>query len=71
MPSNTRKVKCPYCSFKNTKEKVIAHIDKKHEDLIPEGYTAARVLFNSIHHVDHGTCVVCKRPTEWNENTNK
>ena len=71
MPSNTRKVKCPYCSFKNTKEKVIAHIDKKHEDLIPEGYTAARVLFNSIHHVDHGTCVVCKQPTEWNENTNK
>ena len=71
MPSNTRKVKCPYCNFKNTKEKVIAHIDKKHEDLIPEGYTAARVLFNSIHHVDHGTCVVCKQPTEWNENTNK
>ena len=28
MPSNTRKVKCPYCNFKNTKEKVIAHIDK-------------------------------------------
>ena len=71
MPSNARKVKCPYCNFKNTKEKVIAHIDKKHEDLIPEGYTAARVLFNSIHHIDHGTCVVCKQPTEWNENTNK
>lgn len=71
MPSNTRKVKCPYCDYKNTKEKVISHIDRKHEDLIPEGYTAARVLFNSIHKVEHGTCIVCKQPTEWNENTNK
>lgn len=71
MPSNIRKVKCPYCNYRNTKEKVISHIENKHEDLIPENYTAARVLFDSIHHVTHGTCIVCKQPTDWNENTNK
>lgn len=66
-----KKVHCPYCSVYNTKEKVITHIDRKHPEMIPEGYSAARVLFNAIHHKDHGICVVCKRPTDWNEKTQK
>jgi hypothetical protein len=66
-----RKVKCPYCSYKDTKEKTIHHISNKHSELLPKGYSASRVLFNSLHRIEHGTCVVCKQPTEWNENTNK
>lgn len=66
-----RKIKCPYCSFRTTKDRMITHIDRVHSELIPEGYTAARVLFNYIHHKDHGTCVVCKRPTPWDEKTHK
>ena len=66
-----RKVKCPYCSYSNTKEKVINHIELKHEDMIPQGFTAARVLFNHINKKDHGTCVICKGNTTWNEKTNK
>lgn len=66
-----RKVKCPYCDYKNTKEKTIYHISNKHSELLPKGYSASRVLFNSLHRIEHGTCVVCKQPTEWNENTNK
>lgn len=69
--ASLRKVKCPYCSFTNTKEKVINHIELKHEDMIPQGFTAARVLFNFINKKDHGTCVICKGNTTWNEKTNK
>ena len=69
--ASLKKVKCPYCSFTNTKEKVINHIELKHEDMIPQGFTAARVLFNFINKKDHGTCVICKGNTSWNEKTNK
>lgn len=43
-----RKERCPYCTFRDVKDKVISHIERKHSELIPEGYTAARVLFNYI-----------------------
>lgn len=66
-----RPVKCPFCSFHTTKDKMITHIDRVHPELIPEGYSAARVLFNYLNHKDHGTCVVCKRPTPWDEKMHK
>lgn len=66
-----RKVKCPYCDYRNTRDKVIDHVDSAHEELIPEGYSAARVVFNYINHKDYGICIVCKRKTEWNEKTQK
>ena len=73
MTSN-RKYKCPFCKLHDTKEKLIHHIDKKHEELIPEGFTAGRVLFHSLHkkpYSEKGKCVVCKGDTEWNEKTYK
>lgn len=66
-----RKVKCPFCPFHTDKDRMVTHIEKKHPDMIPKGYTAARVLFNHLNHKTHGTCVVCKRPTPWDENTRK
>ena len=59
--------KCQFCSFHGTKEKLISHVESKHPEMIPEGFTAGRTVFNYINHKDHGICVVCKRPTEWNE----
>ena len=64
-----KKYKCPYCDKRDTKEKLLSHIEDVHEDLIPAGYTPARVLFNSINKKDHGTCVCgCGREAYWNEN---
>jgi hypothetical protein len=49
---------------------LIQHVQNQHEDLIPEEYTATRVVYDSINHTDHGTCMVCKKPVyEWNEKT--
>ena len=59
--------KCQFCSFHGTKEKLVSHVESKHPEMIPEGFTAGRTVFNYINHKDHGVCVVCKRPTEWNE----
>lgn len=65
----TRKFKCPYCDYSDTRDILVSHVENKHSEMIPKDYTAARVVFNHINHKDHGTCVVCKRLTEWNENT--
>ena len=64
-----RKYKCPFCDKRETREKLISHISKYHKELIPENQTAAQVVFNTINHKDHGTCVVCGKETEWNEDT--
>ena len=73
MASN-KKYKCPFCKLHDTKEKLIYHIDKKHEDMIPEGFTATRVLFHYLHkkpYNEKGKCVICKGETDWNEKTYK
>lgn len=65
MPS---KWKCKYCDApRMTKDELIDHIDQEHRDMIPDGWSAGRLAFKIIHNKDHGTCVVCKSPTEWNE----
>ena len=66
---NTRKYKCPYCDKRFPKEQLITHIEGHHEELIPEGYTAARIVFNIINKKEVGHCVQCKKETQWNEET--
>ena len=64
----TRRYKCPYCDARGTRDDLLNHIEEDHEDLIPQGYTPARVLFNSINHKEKGMCICgCGRETSWNE----
>ena len=64
--------KCPFCELRFTdKEKLYYHIEKDHPEVLKDGYSAARVYFNYINKKDHGSCVICKKPTEWNEKTRK
>lgn len=62
-----KRYKCPYCEYTGYREDLVSHIDEEHQDMIPEGYTPSRVVFNLVNKKDHGTCVVCKAETEWNE----
>lgn len=62
-----KKYKCPYCEFKFDRDKLARHIDKYHNDMIPETYTAARVAFNTINKKDTGRCIICHEPSPWNE----
>lgn len=61
--------KCPYCDAKLARWAVGNHIELNHEELVPKGMTANQVGFNTVNRKieTHGCCVVCKRPTQWNE----
>jgi len=62
-----RRYKCPYCDYRGDKEELVHHVDEEHEDMIPQGYTAARVVFNHIYNKQNGTCIICGDKTKWLE----
>lgn len=62
-----KRYKCPYCELRDERKKLIIHIDKRHEEMLPEGYDGARIMYDKINHTDgHGICRVCKKDTPWN-----
>lgn len=66
---SNRKYSCPFCSYKNIRQKLIYHIEKQHKDMIPENYSAGRLLYDMINtNPNKGKCRICGKPTEWNEN---
>lgn len=66
---SNRTYKCPYCNERHTRYDLVYHVQDEHEDLIPQGYTAARVVFNYVNKKENGRCIVCKKETKWNEDT--
>ena len=62
-----RKYHCMYCNQLFERPKLIQHIDKKHREMIPQDYTAARLVFDKINNTTGGKCRVCGAPTKWNE----
>lgn len=65
----TKRYKCPFCDERLDREHLVYHIEDNHHEMIPEGYTAARVVFNHINNKENGTCIVCGAETKWKENT--
>lgn len=65
---STRKIKCKYCGYNATRDNMVGHIDLKHSELIPEGYTAEQLIFDWINGTQgHGKCMICKGPTKWDD----
>lgn len=64
--------KCPICDrvYKEP-ESLYLHIEDKHSNIIPPGYSGARYLYYLKTKKTHGNCIICKKPTTWNEKTNK
>ena len=64
--------KCSICKKKFTdKIKLVNHINKCHNDVIPEGWSASRYENYIRTGKSHGNCVECGVETEWNETTMK
>lgn len=61
------KYKCPYCDKRFERPKLVDHIDKVHPEMIPEGYSAFRVVYDYVNKTTGGKCMMCKIPTQWNE----
>ena len=66
-PKYKKKYKCPYCDDRFERAKLANHIEKKHNELIPQGYTASRIAFNTMNHKTVGHCIICGNETKWNE----
>ena len=68
-----RRYKCPYCDKREERGKLITHIDRVHKDMLPENYSGARIMYDTINKIidGHGRCRVCKQPTNWNEKTSR
>ena len=63
--------KCPFsCDKKFDREKLLKHVDDKHQDELPEGFSSLRYVFHYVNKKPleyHGICTECKGPTEWDE----
>lgn len=66
-----KKYKCPYCEKRLIRKDLINHIDKSHKELIPEKYTASRLVYDQVNKVNSGRCRVCGKPTTWSENSGR
>lgn len=63
--------KCLYCTRRFTREDLVLHVQDEHEDMIPEGFTPFRLVFNYVNKKPlsyHGKCTECGGPTPWDEN---
>jgi len=74
--SNKRKItyKCPYCDKRFNKEDLVSHVGDKHDDMIPEGYSAFRLVFDYVNKKPsgyNGKCIICGKETGWDENKGK
>lgn len=64
--------KCPHCGEKYKSLQTWGnHVSSKHPDLIPEGWSYGRYFYYIQTGKDHGSCIICKNPTEWHEATLK
>ena len=69
MPTN-KYFKCPFCDKRLTREDMVTHIEKYHEDELPEGFTPLRATFHAVNRKDFSyvrPCRMCKSPTKWDE----
>lgn len=74
--SNKRKItyKCPYCDKRFNKEDLVSHVGDKHDDMIPEGYSAFRLVFDYVNKKPagyNGKCIICGNESGWDENKGK
>lgn len=63
--------KCPYCEKSFERAPLVRHVGDEHDDMIPEGYTPLRVVFDYVNKYPagyNGKCTECKGPTGWDEN---
>lgn len=72
--------KCPYCERKyiapnkedrsHSKKLLYNHIEKQHSSLLG-GMSPAQAYFNFKYNKTYGSCIICKKPTKWNESVER
>jgi endogenous inhibitor of DNA gyrase (YacG/DUF329 family) len=69
-----RKYRCPFCNKTHERNKLAAHIEKYHNEMLDEDreYTSNRIVFDICNKKEpigsgFGLCRICKKPTKWEE----
>lgn len=63
---------CPHCDAKySSLSGWNAHIEKKHPETIPEGYTTSQYFYYVLTGKSSGVCPICKGNTPWNDKSLK
>ena len=67
-----RRIYCKFCDkfFYNVPD-LVSHIEKAHGEMIPEDMDAWQFTYFIRTGKTHGNCVMCKKPTAWNDKTHK
>lgn len=64
--------KCKICGKEFTSlPTLLNHIENKHKEMIPKDMTVHQYYYYLKTGKTSGKCVMCKKPTTWNTNTNK
>jgi len=67
-----KKINCPLCDERyTTLDGLYDHIEEDHSDNIPKDMSIPQYLYFLRTGKAHGSCVVCKKDTEWNDVTGK
>ena len=67
-----KRYKCPYCQDRLERKQLIDHIDDEHEELIPEGFESAQVVYDVANNTKGaGRCRVFCNPTKWNSSAKR
>lgn len=66
--SETNIYRCPDCFRRFAKYDLLKdHVGTEHKALIPEDWSVDRYIFNKKYNKTHGSCVVDKKETPWNQ----
>ena len=64
--------KCQICGKKfNELPSLYNHLESKHKEMIPKDMSVQQYYYFMKTGKRNGNCVMCKKPTTWNKNTNK
>lgn len=65
-------IKCKFCdTYFADVESYVSHLGEVHKDLIPENMVHWQYYYYLKTGRTHGSCVVCKQDTTWNDSTHK
>ena len=67
-----KKCKCPFCvDIYDNINNLCEHIEEEHSDELPDNFTPLRYLYYVRNNKTSGSCITCKKDTEWNETTGR
>lgn len=68
----SKKIQCPFCdSISANSARLVSHIERNHVKEIPPDVTPLQYVYFIRTGKKSGKCVICGKPTGWNESTGK